>query len=109
MANQRHKHLKRLGGVMYSVRYAYISALGALVEALPETHARAYRACVGKPNITSDYFTEWEQNQASDILKELYEFGLLTRYETIDENGKHYNYNVFRVNDFGWQGEYDKR
>lgn len=105
MGSNRHIHLKRLGGVLYSVRYSYIAALGSLIGSLPETHARAYRACVGKPNITSDYFTEWKQNQASDILKELCEFSLLTRREITDESGKHFVYNVFRVSDFGWDRE----
>jgi predicted transcriptional regulator len=93
--SKRFEHLRRLGHLVYSTRMTYCEAYIALVNSLPDSHARAYRACQGDDPITSDYLVEWagwEQNYASDILRELMEFGLLAREEIIDERGKHYVY-----------------
>ena len=78
---ERYGHLRRLGRVLDATRYAYISVLKTLEDALPPNHARAYRACKSDKGISADYFIEWEYNQAADTLRELYEFGLLLRYQ----------------------------
>lgn len=78
---ERYGHLRRLGRVLDATRHAYAATLQTVVEALPANHARAYRACQSDKGISADYFIEWEYNQAADTLRELYEFGLLIRYQ----------------------------
>jgi transcription initiation factor IIE alpha subunit len=95
--SERYQHLRRLGRVMESAKATYEEALHTLIDALPENHARAYRACRGRNDITSNYLMEqsgWSQNQSADTLRELWEIGLIQRREVVDDNGRHYEYGV---------------
>ena len=70
----------------------------AIIRALPKQYHQVYDWVVScyAPVNSSMVVKAWnlQQNHASTILNELWQFGLLTRTEYTDEHGKGYKYTV---------------
>lgn len=97
MMDECHAHLRQLGKVLCSAYRAYFEAHCIMVDSLPRNHRQALQYCGRAPEATSvDVAIEfnWQQNYASDVLKELTEFGLLSRTEVVDERGKYFIYSI---------------
>lgn len=70
----------------------------AIVRALPKQYHQIYDwigSCYG-PVTSNMVMKAWglQQNHASTLLNELWRFGLLTRTEYTDRNGKGYKYTI---------------
>lgn len=102
MATERHKHLRDIGSLMTGAYHTYFMARMMLLDNLSENQRRAWDYIWCMKNDTRMVFGSstfvnafgWQQNYASDVLRELTEFGLLKRREVVDANGKFYTYEI---------------
>lgn len=99
----RYAHIRTLVELRKNIRQfptlADTHLRNTLIESLPPKHATIYRwiCSHGSENITSSFIVAgWQmsQNQAADMLRELWEFGLLKRTGQLSEDGKRFIYEV---------------
>ena len=102
MPKPRFTHIRKLAEIRRDV-YAFpdstdVILKNSIIQALPDVHKRVYEfMCSHGGNEPSTFVMtgfNMAHNQAADTLRELYEFGLLEREETRNENGKRYIYRI---------------
>lgn len=100
---KRFAHIRTLVELRQNIRQCWKLAdthlRNTIIESLPPKHATIYRwiCSHGGENITSSFIVAgWRMspNQAADMLRELWEFGLLKRTEQLSEDGKRFIYEV---------------